>query len=93
MAKATSARRRSYGLIYAALGFLLACILLRLFSTSRAGGPAPAQGESLSLITFHAQAEDGKWLGPQHGDNPPARLDDYKYTSTKYQVRSVAPAV
>jgi hypothetical protein len=91
MAKAISSRRRSYGYVYAALGFVLACILLRTFSGSRVAGPSPTRGESLSFVMFHAQAEDAKWLGPQHGDTPPARLDDYKYVSTKYQASSVAP--
>ena len=90
MAKAISSRRRSYGYVYAALGFILACILLRMFSGSRAAGPAPPRGESLSFVMFHAQAEDAKWLGPQQGDTPPARLDDYKYVSTKYQVSGAA---
>ena len=88
MAKAVSSRRRSYGFAYAALGFLLACLILRTFSSSRRAGPPPPRTESLSFVMFHAQAEDAKWLGPQQGDAPPARLDNYKYQTNKYQASS-----
>ena len=88
MSKAAAGKRRSYGFAYAALGFLLACIIFRAWSNSSNGAAtAPPRTGSLSFGMMHAQAEDAKWLGPQKGDAPPARLDSYKYKTNKYQAR------
>jgi len=89
MAKAASGKRRSYGFIYAALGFVLACIIFRTWSSSGRAATSPPRSASLSFGMLHAQTEDAKWLGPQQGDAPPARLDNYKYQTNKYQARLV----
>ena len=89
MAKAAAGKRRSYGFIYAALGFVLACIIFRAWSNSGRTATSPPRTASLSFGMLHAQAEDSKWLGPQKGDAPPARLDNYKYQTNKYQASPV----
>lgn len=82
--------QRSYGFIFAGLGFATSWIIFTLISKhTNAAALCSSRGSAGAL--FPSQTEDAKWLGPQKGDVPPQRLDSYKYQTNKYQVRSPPP--
>lgn len=72
--------RRSYGFVYAAVGFIAASCIFAIFRSTS------SVCTGIRRVAFVPEADDAKWLGPQKGDAPPQRLDNYKYETTKYQV-------
>ncbi len=68
-------------------GFLAACVTLWFVR------PHSGTSDVLSALTgAHSagglslwQTDDANFLGPQKGDTPPARLDNYKYKTNEYQ--------
>lgn len=82
-----SSPRQQFAIPFA-VGFLTACVALWFLRPSTRGSDLLA---TLSGSKQHGsvplwQAEDAKYLGPQKGDTPPARLDSYKYKTNEYQV-------
>lgn len=83
-------QRQSFAVAFV-VGFLTACVTL--WSVR----PKPGASDVLTSLSGAQsagglslwQAEDAKYLGPQKGDTPPARLDNYKYKTNEYQVRGV----
>ena len=70
------------------VGFCTACVTLWfLRPTARASDIlGSSAGTQLAGGLRRWQSEDAKYLGPQKGDTPPARLDSYKYKTNEYQV-------
>ena len=70
------------------VGFCTACAALWFLRPAARGSDilGSLTGTQLAGGVRLWQAEDAKFLGPQKGDTPPARLDSYKYKTNEYQV-------
>lgn len=70
------------------VGFCTACVTLWFLRPAARGSDTLGSlaGSQLAGGLRLWQSEDAKFLGPQKGDTPPARLDSYKYKTNEYQV-------